>query len=241
MKSKFISYLRDSSQRQCRSSLGLEAQREAVSRYLNGGTWTLVAEIIEVESGKRNDWPQLENALRLCHVHRATLLVAKLDRLARNVAFVSALMESGVKFQAVDLPEANDLTAHIMVATAESGRRAISARIKAGLAAAKARGTKLGGLRWDITSVAAEGRQVATEVRQEKAANYRADILPLIQEKQKRGTVTHSAIAAALNADNTPAPRGGQWSPVQVKRILDAARGKSRIGSDQSLTWVQVN
>ena len=230
MENKFVSYLRDSSQRQRRSSLGLEAQREAVSIYVNRGIWTLVAEIIEVDSGKRNNWPQLENALRLCHVHRATLLIAKLNRLARNVAFVSALMESGVKFQAVDLPEANDLTVHIMVATAESERRAISARIKAGLAAAKARGTKLGGLRWDITSVAAEGRQV----RQEKAANYRADILPLILEKQKRGTVTLSAIADALNADNTLAPRGGQWSPVQVKRILDAAskghQGQSAAG-----------
>ena len=241
MKSKFVSYLRVSSQRQFRSSLGLEAQREAVSKYLNGDTSTLVAEIIEVESGKGYDRPQLGYALRLCHVHRATLLVAKLDRLAHNVGFVSALMESGVKFQAVDLPEANDLTVHIMVATAEYEKRAVSARIKAALADAKARGTKLGGLRWDITSVAAQGRQVAKVVRQEKAANYRADILPLIQEKQKLGAVTLSAIAAALNADNTPAPRGGQWSPVQVKRILDALGDKSQRGSGQSLYLGRVN
>ncbi len=238
MESKCVSYLRVSSQRQCRSSLGLEAQREAVTRYLNSGTWTLVAEIIEVESSNCYDRPQLENALRLCNVHGATLLIARLDRLARNVAFVSALMESGVKFQAIDLPEANDLTVHIMVATAEYEKRAASARIKAALAAAKARGTKLGGLRWDITSVASQGRQVAIGVRREKAANYRADILPLIQEKQRRGAGTLSAIAAALNADNTPAPRGGQWSPVQVKRILDAHRDKSRMGSGKSLTCV---
>lgn len=227
MEGKFVSYLRVASSHQPRVYSGLEAQRKAIATYLNGGAWTLVAEIIEVESGKHYDRPQLENALKLCQVHRATLLVAKLDRLARNVAFVSALMESGVKFQAVDLPEANDLTVHIMVATAEYERRAVSSRIKNALAAAKARGTKLGGLRWDITSVAAQGRQVAKEVRQEKAANYRADILPLIQEKQKRGALTLSAIAAALNADNMPAPRGGQWSPIQVKRILEAPRDRS--------------
>lgn len=223
MNGKFVSYLRVSTQRQGKSGLGLEAQREAVSGYLDGGHWSLVSEIVEVESGKRSDRPELAKALSLCRLHRATLLVAKLDRLARNVAFISALMESGVKFVAVDLPQANELTVHIMASMAEYEAKAISARTKAALAAAKARGTVLGGLRWDINTVGAKGRKAALRTRQENAAKYRADVLPVIQEKQKQGAVTLREIAEALNAEGTPAPRGGEWSAIQVKRVLDRA------------------
>jgi DNA invertase Pin-like site-specific DNA recombinase len=223
MNGKFVSYLRVSTQRQGKSGLGLEAQREAVEGYLNGGRWKLVQELVEVESGKRSDRPELAKALSLCRLHRATLLVAKLDRLARNVAFVSALMESGVKFVAVDLPQANELTVHVMAAFAEHDAKAISARTKAALAAAKARGTQLGGLRWDITKVAAKGRKLALQTRQENAAKYRADILPVIQEKQRQGLATLRQISDSLNADATPAPRGGQWSAVQVSRVLAQA------------------
>lgn len=223
MSGKFVSYLRVSTQRQGKSGLGLEAQRQAVSNYLNGGRWTLVAEIIEVESGKRNDRPKLEKALRLCRIHKATLLVAKLDRLARNVAFISTLMESGVKFQAVDMPDVNEMVVHILASVAQGEAKAISDRTKAALAAAKARGTQLGGLRWDITTVGDRGRQAAIESRQEKAAKFRDDIMPLIEEHQRSGIVTLAGIAEALNADGTPAPRGGEWSAVQVKRILEAA------------------
>jgi DNA invertase Pin-like site-specific DNA recombinase len=223
MNGKFVSYLRVSTQRQGKSGLGLEAQREAVSGYLNGGKWSLVAEIVEVESGKRAARPELARALSMCRLHRATLLVAKLDRLARNVAFISALMEAGVKFVAIDLPQANELTIHVMAAMAEYEAKAISARTKAALAAAKARGTELGGLRWDITKVAAKGRRMALQTRRENAAKYRADVLPVIEEKRRQGAVTLRAIAEALNADGTPAPRGGEWSAVQVSRVLSAA------------------
>src|SRR6266851_986624 len=141
---KFVSYLRVSTARQGISGLGLEAQREAVARYLNGGSWALVQEVVEVESGKRNDRPAIAEALRLCRLHRATLIIAKLDRLARNVHFISSLMESGVEFIAVDFPQANRLTVHILAAVAEHERELISQRTKAALAAAKARGVKLG-------------------------------------------------------------------------------------------------
>jgi DNA invertase Pin-like site-specific DNA recombinase len=224
MNGKFVSYLRVSTQRQGKSGLGLEAQREAVTDFLNGGRWSLVAEFVEVESGKRSDRPKLAQALSTCRLHRATLLVAKLDRLARNVAFISALMEAGVKFVAVDLPQANELTVHIMASMAEYEAKAISARTKAALAAAKARGTQLGGLRWDITKVAKRGRQIALEVRQEKAAKYREDLMPVIDAIRQRGANTLKAIADGLNADGTPAPRGGEWSPAQVHRILAVRR-----------------
>lgn len=105
--------------------MGLEAQRDAVTGYLNGGAWTLIAEVVEIESGKRSDRPKLAEAIRLCRLHGATLVVAKLDRLARNVAFVSALMESGVDFVAVDFPQANRLTKH---SGAEGGRPARALR-----------------------------------------------------------------------------------------------------------------
>lgn len=223
MNGKFIAYYRVSTQRQGKSGLGLEAQREAVTSFLNGGRWTLVAEIKEIESGKNSNRPKLAQALSLCRIHRATLLVAKLDRLARNVAFISALMESGVKFRAVDMPEVNEMVIHILASVAQGEAKAISDRTKAALAAARARGTVLGGLRWDITTVGEQGREAALEARQAKAASYRADILPVIKEKQRQGAATLQAIADALNADGTPAPRGGEWSPVQVSRILKAA------------------
>jgi DNA invertase Pin-like site-specific DNA recombinase len=220
MNGKFVSYLRVSTQRQGKSGLGLEAQRAAVAGYLNGGRWTVIQELVEVESGKRSDRPKLAEALRLCRLHKAVLLVAKIDRLARNVAFISALMESGVKFVAVDMPEVNELVVHILASVAEGEARAISARTKAALAAAKVRGTVLGGLRWDINKVGAQGRKAALLTRQESAAKYRADVLPIIQEKQSQGLVTLRQIVDSLNADGTPAPRGGEWSPTQVSRIL---------------------
>src|SRR5215213_4230202 len=143
---RWVVYLRVSTDRQGRSGLGLEARRVAVASYL-AGHGRIVAEVLEVESGRRNDRPELERALALCRAHRATLLVAKLDRLARNVAFVSRLMESGVEFMAADFPQANRLTIHILAAVAEHEARMISDRTRAALAAAKVRGVVLGGFR----------------------------------------------------------------------------------------------
>ena len=220
---KFISYLRVSTARQGASGLGLEAQRASVAGYLNGGDWTLVQEVIEVESGKRNDRPELANALRLCRKHKATLVIAKLDRLARNVAFISNLMESGVEFIAVDMPQANRFVVHILAAVAEQEAEAISKRTKAALQAAKARGTQLGGRRVSAEKLAelgAVGRQVRTHVANEN----RAKVLPVIAELQATGATTLRQIAAELNAREIPTPRGGEWSAVQVQRVIGAKR-----------------
>src|SRR6516165_4391847 len=136
---KFVAYFRVSTDRQGKSGLGLEAQREAVMNFLNGGPWALVGEFTEVESGKRADRPQLEKALAACKRQKAKLVIAKLDRLSRNLAFVATLMESGVEFVAVDNPHANKLTVHILAAVAQHEREMISERTKAALAAAKKR------------------------------------------------------------------------------------------------------
>src|SRR6516162_8861224 len=141
---KFVSYLRVSTDRQGRSGLGLEAQRKAVEDYLNGGNWELLAEFVEIETGKKDDRTKLRKALHRCKVTGATLVIAKLDRLSRNFAFIAALQDSGAKFVAADMPEANETMIQFMAVIAQHERKAISARTKAALAAAKARGQKLG-------------------------------------------------------------------------------------------------
>src|SRR5262245_21085937 len=142
---KFVAYLRVSTDRQGKSGLGLEAQREAVQRFIQARGGVIVArEYVEVESGKRNDRPKLAQALKQCRLTGATLVVAKLDRLSRNAAFLLTLRDSGVDFVAADLPEANTMTVGVMAIVAQHEREAISARTKAALAAARARGIKLG-------------------------------------------------------------------------------------------------
>src|SRR3984957_8652452 len=167
---KFVAYYRVSTAKQGASGLGLEAQQDSVRTYLNGGRWKMVDELTEIESGKRNDRPALARALALCRIHKATLIIAKLDRLARNVNFISNLMESGVEFTAVDFPQANRLTVHILAAVAEHEAAMISSRTKAALAAAKARGTRLGNPTSQIGSRAYEGAQASVAVRKAKAA-----------------------------------------------------------------------
>src|SRR5580693_3236845 len=179
---EFVSYLRVSTARQGVSGLGLEAQRESVASYLNGGRWTLVREVVEIESGTRNDRPAIAEALRLCRLHRATLIIAKLDRLARNVHFISSLMEAGVEFVAVDFPQANRLTVHILAAVAEHEASMISARTKAALQAAKARGVQLGTPdHTRIAKSAPRGNVASARARSEAARRRAADILPVIQ------------------------------------------------------------
>jgi DNA invertase Pin-like site-specific DNA recombinase len=143
---KFIAYFRVSTDRQGKSGLGLAAQREAVMSYLDGGRWALVDEFTEVESGKRNDRPELVKALAACKKQKAKLVIAKLDRLSRNLAFIAALMDSGVEFVAVDNPHANKLTIHILAAVAQHEREIISARTSAALKAAHGRHVEIGAI-----------------------------------------------------------------------------------------------
>jgi DNA invertase Pin-like site-specific DNA recombinase len=229
---KFVSYLRVSTVKQGVSGLGLEAQREAIAGYLNGGKWSVVKELVEIESGKRNDRPALAAALNLCRVHHATLVIAKLDRLARNVHFISSLMESGVEFVAVDMPTANRLTVHILAAVAEAEAGMISQRTTVALAAAKARGTALGGLRVSVDrfrKIAIVGRKASVALRTAKAEKNRANLLPVIAEIQTTGTISLRAIAAELTAREIPTSRSGnQWTAMQVSRIL--ARTNSNEG-----------
>ena len=218
---KFVAYYRVSTRKQGKSGLGLEAQQEAVRSHLNGGRWKLIAEVTEVESGKKNDRPKLSEALALCRVYGATLIIAKLDRLARNVNFISNLMDSSVEFVAVDMPTAARFTLHIMAAVAEQEATMIAARTKAAMATAKARGTKLGRRDDAIAAYASKGAQVSAERRGAKASKRAADLLPAIRRIQAEGAASLREIAAVLNERGIVTPtKKGEWSAVQVSRIL---------------------
>lgn len=221
---QFVAYYRVSTKRQGQSGLGLEAQREAVERHLNGGAWQLVGEFVEVESGKRHDnRPKLAEALRLCRLRNATLIIAKLDRLARNVAFISGLMEAGVDFVAVDFPKANRLTVHILSSVAEHEAAMISARTKAALQAAKARGKVLGGDRGNLPAVAKAGAEASATARKKKSSARQQDLAPVIEDITNAGASSLREIALELNVRGIPAARGGLWSAAQVLRVMSKA------------------
>lgn len=219
---KYVSYIRVSTQRQGQSGLGLEAQQAAVQLFIAQRNGEVLAEFVEVESGRKADRPQLAAALAEAKRQGAVLLIAKLDRLARNVAFISALLESGADVQAADMPEANKFMLHIMAAVAEQEAEAISARTKAALAAAKARGTKLG---WAIPSRAEEVKAAAvaaSQVRIEQADSFAAKILPMVRPLAEAGQSLRQ-IAAALNSQGIATPRGKEWQAASVKNLLARA------------------
>jgi DNA invertase Pin-like site-specific DNA recombinase len=221
---KFVAYYRVSTARQGKSGLGLDAQRAAVATYLNGGDWTIVAEFTEVESGKNSDRPALEQALATARLHRTALVVSKMDRLTRNVAFLSRLLEAGVDVRFADLPQIEGATGRfmvqMMVSVAELEAGMISARTKAALAQAKKRGVKLGGYR----GVAPTAKMVrrSTAVVQQRANARAADIAPTVKSLQAAGATSLRAIAGGLNAQGIPTARGnGQWTATQVARVLE--------------------
>jgi DNA invertase Pin-like site-specific DNA recombinase len=221
----FVAYYRVSTGKQGKSGLGIEAQRQAVATYLNGGNWRIIAEFTEIESGKRSDRPALEKALAAARVHQVPLVVAKVDRLTRSVAFLSRLLEAGVDVRFADLPMIEGATGKFllqqMAAVAELEAGMISARTKAALAAAKRRGVKLGGDHG--ARLTAKARAAGRAVLQERAHKRALDLMPVIEELRAAGAVSSRAIAAALNERGIPTARGGEWSSPQVLRVLEAA------------------
>lgn len=223
---RFVSYFRVSTDKQGRSGLGLDAQRDAVNQFLrvrqNGhaatglsaeasakAECTVLAEFVEIESGSKNDRPQLALALDTCRKHKATLLIAKLDRLARNVAFIANLMESATDFVAVDMPHASRLVLHVMAAFAEHEREMISQRTKAALAAAKARGVKLG-----------SNGAVLAAANHAQAVAWASTVEEHVSAARASGAKTLTAIAAYLNAHSIPSREGKLWHPSNVARAI---------------------
>jgi DNA invertase Pin-like site-specific DNA recombinase len=219
---RFISYLRVSTDRQGRSGLGLEAQRKAVTDYLNGGRWRLVSEFVEVESGRRADRPALAKALELCRAHRTALVVAKVDRLARSQSFLSRILDAGVDVRFCDLPQIEGPTGRFllqsMMSVAELEAGMISARTKAALAAAKARGKKLGGFRGRAGTAA--DLKKARAARIEAATQRAADLAPIVDRLDPDGAASLRILAQKLNDEGVPTPTGrGFWTPTGVARL----------------------
>ena len=214
---KFVAYYRVSTKKQGMSGLGLDAQRESIARYIANAGGKLAAEHVEVESGKLNDRPKLKLALAACRVHGATLIVAKLDRLARNAAFVCAFLDSGCEFVAADFPQANRMLLQMMSVIAEYEAKLISERTKAALARSK---KALGGDRGNILDIQRKGSKAGNAVRSAAAQQRAADLAPIIAEVRSAGAVSLSEIAEALNQRQIPTARGGEWSPVQVMRVM---------------------
>lgn len=219
----FIAYARVSTERQGRSGLGLEAQEAAIRAFLRPEDRLLAPIYVEVESGRRTDRPELAEALKRCRKTGATLLIAKLDRLSRDAHFLLGLAKAGVDFVAADMPHANRLTVGIMALVAEEEARLISARTKAALAAAKARGKTLGGIRpgQRLPDSEANRRGIKAGAAATRAAADRAAhrVLPRIEELRAQGA-SLAQIAERLTAWGLPTARGGAWTATAVRRVL---------------------
>jgi DNA invertase Pin-like site-specific DNA recombinase len=227
----FIAYYRVSTRRQGDSGLGLEAQRQAVANYLNGGNWRIIAEFTEVESGRKSERPQLDAALAAARLRRVPVIVAKVDRLTRSVAFLSRLLEAGVDVRFADLPQIEGPTGRFMLqqmaSVAELEAGLISARTKAALAASKARGTKLGGNRGTVPDDDARAAGLAS--RRDRARKRALDIQPVIDELRQAGVTSLNGLARALREKGIPTARGRTvWTPSQVDRVLSHRQPKHR-------------
>jgi DNA invertase Pin-like site-specific DNA recombinase len=222
---RYISYLRVSTSSQGKSGLGLEAQRETVSQFINSSGAELVHELVEVESGRKNDRPKLHEAIALCKAYNATLLVANLSRLARNAHFLIGLQESGVQFTACDNPQANQFTVGILALVTQQEAEVISHRTKAALAAAKARDTKLGGFRGRACT--AEDIKKATMARTAKAKAKAANLKPLLDRINPDGSLSLNKVARILDQERIPTASGrGTWNAKMVSLMykrLEAA------------------
>lgn len=220
---KFVSYYRVSTAKQGKSGLGLEAQKAAVAAYIAQHGGVELASYVEVESGKLNTRPQLEAALMRCRQTGATLLVAKLDRLSRNAAFLMSLRDSGVKFQALDIPEANTLTLGVMALLAQQERELISQRTRQALAARKARGLSLGTPR-DLSAYAERAGRKGRAVNTAKAIERAELIAPQIEEAHRAGCASLRQVAAWLNEREITTPRGKAWTAMAVRNTEELIR-----------------
>src|SRR5215510_14803069 len=216
---RYVSYLRVSTEKQGRSGLGLEAQRSAVANFLAGGSSELVAEYVEVESGKRADRPQLQKALKHCALVGATLIIAKVDRLSRYAHLLLGPQKQGANFVAADMPEATELVVGIMAMMAQHERKLISERTKAALAAAKARGIRLGcpnGAR----HLQKLGNSAAVEAVKRRAAEYTEMLRDTVAEIRSGGQISLNGISDELNRRSIRTPRGGRWHPATAGRLV---------------------
>lgn len=217
--SEAVAYYRVSTQKQGVSGLGLEAQRASVQHFAANNGYTVTHEFTEVESGRKKNRPQLQAALELCRRTGAKLLIAKLDRLARNVAFVSALMDGGADFTAVDMPQANRLTIHLMAAMAEYEAEQTANRTKAALAARKARGLPIG----NPANLSPEARAKGPQAIKDAARAATRQATAFAQNLRAQGH-TLASIATTLNESGFTTRTGAQWNAMQVKRILDRVK-----------------
>lgn len=218
---KIVCYLRVSTARQGSSGLGLEAQLQAVQQYAASMSASIIATFTEVETGKLNTRPELTKALHLAKVTGAILVIAKLDRLSRNAAFLMTLQDAGVKFVAADLPQANNLTIGIMALVAQQEAEAISKRTKEALQAAKRRGKVLGNPNGATALLkAAKGNVAAISVIKSKADNHATNLQPVIDSLKTEGIISLGRIAKALNDRGMLTPRGGIWHKTSVSNLL---------------------
>ncbi|MDB5596089.1 MAG: site-specific recombinase, invertase Pin [Hyphomicrobiales bacterium] len=216
----FVAYYRIHERELSGSVLG--AQQETVRAYLGAGGWKLIAEVVEVKTGKRSErsnHPKLGEALLLCRVRGATLIIGELGQLARNLSFLSILRGSGVEFVALDLPQVTTLTLPILEAVARAEAKTMSERVKVALKAAEGRGVKLSRDRGKFILLQDMGRKAGVGVRAAKAAARNRALLPFIEEIRAQGGSLR-AVAAELNARGIPAPSGGQWQAPQVLRVI---------------------
>ena len=221
-----ISYLRVSTVKQGESGLGLEAQQTAIDVLVRQRNMTVIDSFVEIESGKNNERPELKKAIHLCKVTGATLVIAKLDRLSRNACFLLKLRDSGIKFIAADMPDANELTVGIMALIAQHEREAISNRTREALRAAKARGTKLGNPNGAAAlKRAGKGNTAGIKAIRNKADSHALNLKTVIESLREKGVSSLGQIAKALNDRNMLTPRGTQWYKSSVKNLLSRLEG----------------
>lgn len=218
----FVGYLRVSTKRQHDSGAGIEAQRATIERFLRASGGRLRAEYVEADSGGNNERVELVKAIAACRRYGARLLVSKLDRLSRDAGFIHQLQSNGVRFVIAEMPEANDLTIGLLAVLAQHERKLISERTRSALAAIKARGTKLGGVRPGALPASARPKAIAASavIRQARADDFARAFAPRLEELRAAGVTSLRAIAAALNAAGELTPRGKQWSAAGVRVLI---------------------